>query len=110
MKYSTLVLAGLAAAFGAFGQIFLKYGAEGRVNFVEFVNIWITFGLLLYGVGTIAWIIALSSAPLTAVYPFTALTYILVNILAITVLGERLSFNVLIGTALVLTGLFVMTR
>ena len=101
-----LVLTGSVCA--AFGQLFFKLGATGRSSVEAFMNGWITLGLLLYAVSTGLWIAALSQAKLTAVYPFTALTFVLVYLLGIAVLGEVVSGTALTGVALVLVGLFLI--
>jgi undecaprenyl phosphate-alpha-L-ara4N flippase subunit ArnE len=108
MKSTPLLYAIVGAVLAAFGQVSLKSGAEGRVTALEFVNAWVLVGLILYAASTVLWILALSSIPLTAVYPFTALTYVLVNVLAVALLGERLSSQGLIGMGVVLFGLFLV--
>jgi uncharacterized membrane protein len=41
-------------------------------------------------------------------YPFAALTYVLVNLFAVTLLGEQLTTKGMTGTAFVLLGLFLV--
>jgi undecaprenyl phosphate-alpha-L-ara4N flippase subunit ArnE len=101
-------LALLGAVLAALGQVSFKWGATGRTGVSDFVNPGIALGLLLYLAGTLSWIRALSEVPLTVLYPFTALTYVLVNLLALAVLGEQLTARGLAGTALVLLGLFLV--
>jgi drug/metabolite transporter (DMT)-like permease len=108
MKIPFLALALLGAVLAAFGQISLKYGADGRTVLWDFLNFWIMLGLALYLAGTVCWILALSKVPLTVLYPFTALTFVLVNVFAVALLGERLSARAIGGTALVLLGLFLV--
>ena len=108
MKSPALAFAAAGAVLAAFGQVSLKAGAQGRLASIDFVNGWIALGLALYFAGTVLWILALSSAPLTVVYPFTALTYVLVNVLAFVLFGERLSVQGLLGTGVVLLGLFLV--
>jgi drug/metabolite transporter (DMT)-like permease len=72
------------------------------------MNMWIFMGLALYGAGTLLWILALSAVPLTVLYPFAALTYVLVHVLAVVLLGEHLTRRGMAGTALVLAGLFLV--
>lgn len=108
MKHQLLLFAVAGAVLAALGQVCFKSGAAGRSAALEFVNVWIVAGLALYLAGTLLWIRALSGAPLTVVYPFSALTFVLVNLLAVAWLGERLSLQGLAGTALVLAGLFLL--
>ena len=102
-----LLLAG--AVLGAIGQLCFKLGAHGRESLVAFLNVWIGLGLFCYGLGTLAWIAALSQARLTVVYPFTVLTFVLVYGLAVVVLGEPLSAQGLLGVGLVLVGLALVS-
>lgn len=97
------------AVLGAVGQLFFKLGAQGRDNLLAFVNPWIGIGLFCYGLGTVAWILALSQARLTMVYPFTVLTFVLVYGLAVVVLGEPLTARALLGVGLVLIGLALVS-
>jgi drug/metabolite transporter (DMT)-like permease len=99
-----LVLTGSLCAAG--GQILFKLGATGRETLVSFVNGWIVLGLGLYAAGTVLWIYALSKAHLTVVYPFTALTFVIVYLFGSVLLGEPASAKALAGVALVLLGLF----
>lgn len=108
MKNQLLLCAVFGAVLAAFGQVSFKWGAEGRSGVLEFLNPWILLGLALYLAGTVLWIVALASAPLTVVYPFTALTFVLVNLLAVTLLGEQLSPRIVAGSGLVLAGLFLV--
>jgi len=86
-----------------------KLGASGRESFLSFLNAWIVCGLLAYAVGTVLWIYTLSKAALTVIYPFTALTFVLVYLVGIGVLGEETSARALSGVALVLVGLFLIS-
>lgn len=108
MKQQIVVFALTGAVLAALGQVSFKLGADGRATLLAFCNPWILCGLLLYLAGTVLWILALSNVPLTVVYPFSALTYVLVNLFAVTLLGERLSFKGIAGTAFVLLGLFLV--
>lgn len=108
MKTPILGLALFGAILAAAGQVSFKWGATGRIGVAEFANPGIALGMLLYAAGTLAWIRALAEAPLTVLYPFTALTYVLVNLLAATVLGEPLTARGLAGTGLVLLGLLLV--
>lgn len=108
MRSAFALYAAAGAILAAFGQVSFRQGADGRELAGEFVNGWILLGLALYMAGTVLWVRALSTAALTVVYPFTALTYVMVNVLAFALLGERMTIRGLLGTALVLLGLFLV--
>lgn len=95
--------------FAAAGQVAFKLGATGRSSFGEFLNLWIGGGLILYGLGTVLWIFALSRLSLTIVYPFTALTFVLVYCAGVVLLGETATATQFWGVGLVLLGLFLIT-
>lgn len=101
------ILAGTFLA--ALGQVLFKLGATGRISFEDFLNGWTVSGLVCYGMGTILWIFALSRAPLTLVYPFTALTFVLVYAAGVVLLGESTSAKALLGIGMVLTGLYLVS-
>ena len=94
--------------FAAIGQVALKTGADGKQALVEFFNAWIAFGLVCYGVGTLLWIFSLSRTGLTVVYPFTALTFVLVYVAGIVVFGEHIGIAQWLGVALILVGLYLV--
>jgi len=102
-----LVIIGSVPA--AAGQIFLKLGATGANSLVDFMNSRIATGFVLYAIGSVLWIIALSRLPLSKVYPFTILTFVLVYVASATLLGEPITITVLLGAALVIAGLMIIT-
>jgi hypothetical protein len=65
--------------FAAIGQVAFKLGAIGRESILDVVNGRVVLGLWCYGIGTAVWVFAFSKARLTVVYPFTALTFVLVT-------------------------------
>jgi drug/metabolite transporter (DMT)-like permease len=63
--------------------------------------------LLLYGAATLLWIFVLQRIALIHAYPFAALGFVLVPVGASIFFGERLSIGVLVGSALIVTGICV---
>jgi drug/metabolite transporter (DMT)-like permease len=98
----------LSSVLGAAGQIFLKTGARGSTSFSDFANPRIVVGLGCYALGTALWLLALARLPLSKVYPFTMLTFVLVYAAAIYVLGEKVSVALAVGVLLVFSGLVVI--
>jgi drug/metabolite transporter (DMT)-like permease len=97
-----------AALLAGAGQVMFKLGADGRTSLSAFVNVWIAAGLLSYGLGTLLWIFSLSKAPLTLVYPFTALSFVFVYAAGVLLLKEATSPKAVIGVGLVLLGLYLV--
>jgi len=108
MKLQVISYALSGALLAALGQVSFKFGADGRAALIDYMNPWICAGLVLYFASTVLWILALSQVPLTVLYPFATLTYVLVNLLAVTVLGEQLTVKGVAGTGFVLLGLFLV--
>jgi drug/metabolite transporter (DMT)-like permease len=86
----------------------LKQGAAGRVAALDFVNPWLAGGLGLYVLGALLWIAALAKAPLTLVYPYTALTFVIVYVGGASLFGEAVPGRALAGVGLVLGGLLLI--
>ena len=107
MKLLHLLLL-LACITAAAGQMLLKAGATGRTQFIEFVNWQVCFGLGGYAISTLLWLYCLSKLPLRVVYPYTALTFVLVVIGAVAVFGERAGWRAGAGTLMVLAGLLLI--
>lgn len=96
------------------GQILFKL-ASGRAGSFDAAGVagilmdpYLLVALAVYGLGTIAWIYVLKSVPLTVAYPFMALTFCAVPLLAWTLLGEAIGLRYLIGTGLIVSGLLVV--
>ena len=89
----------------AAGTLMLKTGAAGRTELLQFINSYIVVGLGLYGLGSAMWIFGMSREPLTVVYPFTALSFVLVLLGAVVFQGERPSPVNIAGMVVVLLGI-----
>ena len=59
--------------------------------------------------GTLLWIYSLSKLKLSVVYPFTALSFVFVYLFAILILHEPATSKALVGVALILGGLFLIS-
>lgn len=110
MNRDTIALLTFAAFSAAGGQLLFKVGARGRIHWLDFLNFPLFMGLLLYAAGTIAWIYALSKESIVNVYAFTALTFVLVYLGGVFIMGERLNMAGFAGIGLVLCGLYLITN
>lgn len=106
---SLLILLG-AAVSASIGQILFKVGAQGKESLLEFINLPIIVGLACYSLSTVLWISALSKEKLVDVYAFTALTFVLVYLAGVFVLGETLRASAMVGVVLVLGGLYMIVQ
>ncbi len=102
-----LVLGSFCAAAGT---VLLKLGATGRTDVLSFINPKIIIGLGLYGLGAVFWIYGMSRQNLISVYPFTILSFTIVYLVGILDPGERPSRLGFAGVALILAGLYLITR
>jgi drug/metabolite transporter (DMT)-like permease len=106
----------IGQALAAAGQIAMKTGlrATGPLEVTPsaivamFTNPYILAGLAFYAVGTVFWLSALSRKELSYVYPFVALTYVLVLAGGVVLFGEQITMQGLVGTGLVLLGLSIL--
>jgi undecaprenyl phosphate-alpha-L-ara4N flippase subunit ArnE len=103
--HGLLLISSLAAAGG---QVLLSKGAAGRASLLEFINVWVVAGFGLYFIGSAIWVYGLSRGPLTTVYPYTALTFVLVCLSGAVFYGETVSPRALAGIACVLLGLLLI--
>lgn len=110
MSRLSIILLSTSALMAAVGQILFRLGARDKSSLLALFNVHILTGVALYGGGTLIWIFVLSREKLVDVYAFTALTFALVYVGAVTILDERLQLQAMAGLALVLLGLFLLAR
>ncbi len=117
MHYWWLIAISIAA--GVAGQAALKMGvtgsetpAQGIVGLVATIvqSPLILLGLFLYGVGALAWIAALSRLDLSYAYPFLALNFVLVTLVAHFGLGEAVPSLRWAGVGVICVGVLLIAR
>lgn len=121
MRIESFAAALVSLCLGALGQLFLKLGAArffavprsggfpGLVR--DFLMTWqLDLGLLLYGSSAFIWIYVLSKLPLSVAYPMVGLSFVVVLLLSVFVLGETVRLVQLSGCGLILLGIFLVTR
>jgi undecaprenyl phosphate-alpha-L-ara4N flippase subunit ArnE len=110
------VLAGLVLTplLISIGQVLFKLtsaragGADMAGLLAVILDPYLIVALVIYGIGTVVWVYVLKSVPLTVAYPFMALTFCAVPLLAWGLLGETLSLRYGLGTGLIVAGLLVI--
>ena len=113
----------LSAVFSASGQMCFKRASNKTKplqtnSAVEYLNYigkvakqpWVWLGLGSMGVSLVIWLIAVSQANLSLVYPIGSLYYIFVLALSHFFLGEKLDRMKLIGTFFILAGILLIVR
>lgn len=98
----------------AIGQIFFKTAAmqiesHGTIFHAQ-VIMTVGIALFIYGVATIAWIYVLRLAPITEIYPFMALSFLIVPALSHFFFNEPIGKSYIIGLSMIVGGILVITR
>lgn len=71
---------------------------------------WVISALAAAFLASLCWMAAMSRLELSKAYPFMALNFLLVGLLAIPLFGETLSRPKIVGLFLVISGLVVLSR
>lgn len=118
MSYYFLI--GLMVALTVSGQLMVKHGVSllGTIslsgkNILFFLakslsNIYVLGGLGLYFIAALLWLIALTKIPLSRGYPFMALSFALVSLLAARIFHEPTSWFNWLGLAIICLGLVLV--
>lgn len=69
---------------------------------------WVISALGAAFLASLAWMMALSRLDLSRAYPFMALNFLLVGLLAVPLFGETLTWRGIVGLLMVIAGLVVM--
>jgi multidrug transporter EmrE-like cation transporter len=71
---------------------------------------WIVLGLVCYFVSAGLWILALTRVDVTVAYPMLSMGYVIAALLAWQFFGESLNATRLMGIAIILVGVVVLSR
>ncbi len=105
-----------------YGQVVIKWqinlsgsmpaGAAAITIYLSklFLNVWILSGLLAYGLAALAWMATMSKFELSYAYPFMSLAFVLVVFLSVFFFNEPLTQHKILGTALVVAGIIVISQ
>ena len=97
------------------GQVLLRLAAQAeRPGYAAWqavaLSAWVWMGLIIYALATLAWLAVLRELPLRLAYPFVALAFVLVPVLAWAMLGEELRLSTVAGALLIVAGIWVSVR
>jgi multidrug transporter EmrE-like cation transporter len=91
------------------GLLLLKQGlsaGRGQIDYLRFA-----VGFVLYAGGFLAWLWMLSKFPLHQLFPLASGGLIIGStILAVVILGERMSWQSCAGIVLIITGIFFLGK
>jgi len=96
----------IATVLGGFGSIYLKKGAEKlefKINAL-LRNTKLFYGVLLYGISSLFFIVGLKGGELSVLYPLVALSYVWISILSLRILKEKMNWWKWAGVALIVLG------
>jgi len=109
-----VALAILTAFSMASGQLLFKLGADRwrGDSLVQLAGSFLSSphlmgAVFLYAITILVWIYVLKTLPLSIAYPLTALSYILVPVFSLVILGEKVSINTMVGSGLIIAGIIV---
>jgi drug/metabolite transporter (DMT)-like permease len=100
----------LKVAVSRRGSIAVRPRALLQAGYHLMLNPWLWAGILCYVVSLAAWLIALSRVSVNVAYPMLSLGYVMAAILAWVFLGERLNFVQMTGIAVIILGVYLLTR
>lgn len=116
------VFVALTIVFTVYGQLVLKWqarlataapsGMGPLVHYVVamFLRPWVLSGLFAAFLASACWIVAVSRADLSRVYPFMALNFIIVALVAAPLFGEAITWPKIAGLVLVVAGLCLSSQ
>ena len=97
------------------GQIFLKMAVdELTINFASlevfylFLNRYFLISIFIYFLSALLWSYLLSQNPISNIYPFVSLAFIIVPLLAFLFLDEKMEPNIVIGSLIICVGLITI--
>jgi len=105
----------IAAVMASVGALLLKKGSakfkitasiNGILNIIK--NYILIIGILMYGLSSVFFIMALRLGELSVVYPLTSISYIFVTILSIYFLKEHMNKYKWLGIAFIILGVILV--
>ncbi len=113
---SAVLLVFINSLLLASGQLLWKTGLkqESMSSIKQIIHLlfnkYMLGGIAVYIISTFYWFSILKRFDLTKVYPLQSMSYIVVLILGHLILKEPLTKNVVIGTMIIVAGVFIITR
>ncbi|WP_455206799.1 EamA family transporter [Kaarinaea lacus] len=71
---------------------------------------WVLVGMMLHVAALVIWLWALSRVDITFAYPFLAVGYVLVSLMAWLWLGETITLTRFFGMAVIIIGIIILSR
>ena len=100
LKKGLLVIGEFPQSIGEFGHFLLTASTNGYIISAVFLTI----------ITASAWVLALSKAELSHIYPFMALSYVLIALFSLWLFNENVTALRWLGIALICIGVFFVAR
>ena len=78
--------------------------------FKQFANPWVLSSFGAAFVASLCWMAAMTRFELSYAYPFMSLSFVLVMLLSFFLFGELFVWNKVLGTLVIMGGLYILTR
>lgn len=124
MTFRILLVVLVSVGMSAIAQIILKLGMSNPATLRaldEAASVWqsiwplltsvhVWAGLTMYGIGALVWLFVLAKLDVSMAYPFVGLGFILTMVMGSLFLGESVGFTRMLGTMLVVGGVYLVGR
>ncbi|MDM0075116.1 SMR family transporter [Variovorax sp. J2P1-59] len=123
MNLSTFSIIFAGVMLNSVAQLLLKAGARtlGSISMASVTSLfsavlaaaiqpWILLGLVCYGISVGLWVVALTRVDVSVAYPMLSMGYVVAALLAWQFFGEALTPGRVLGIAIILVGVVVLSR
>ena len=100
VKKGIILVGEFPQSLSELGHFFLKAGTNAYIILAVFLTI----------IAALAWFLALSKAELSYIYPFMALSYVLVALFSFLIFKEDVNFLRWAGILVICVGVFLVSR
>jgi len=112
----------LTIAFTVYGQLVIKWQVNQAGEFppemgekILFIiklllTPWVISSFASAFIASLFWMAAMTQFDISFAYPFMSLSYVIVMVLSIAFMGEKFMWSKVIGTLVIILGLFIVTR
>src|SRR4051812_41740046 len=112
----------LTIAFTVYGQMVMKWQVNQAGEFppdtgekIVFIirlllTPWVISSFASAFIASMFWMAAMTQFDISFAYPFMSLSYVIVMVLSVLLIGEKITPYKIVGTLVIIAGLFIVTR
>ena len=115
MNYVQVTYIGFVVLTIVVGQILFKMSASGVVldqGIIQMLSSLLNWrfvsATVIYALGTVVWVVLLKSVPLSRAYPFIAVSFAVMPLIAYVLFDENINVQYLLGLLMFLAGLLII--